>query len=454
MEDVGWPGPEKPTTFANKYCLATNETRNPMHRDRAEGGIDPARFSKSFAAIFMLLIVCTCSDGGGSKGQQCLSKAPAITKALGAEHLCKCSNYGNIVRLVAGNNRHGLRDRSSIVLAIDRLAAALCADLILPPLASVVKPASDGTNQEVQGEWADYFNWAVTPANFKGAARRILKLSGDHLLIQHTNDADGIDQLENQYPRLLAPATPEELKKHIGLAFKLWSAGIKLSIDIPIDLYYHTATPACDDHPFRNNTMGHRNDSACGSACSISALSKLLHLRGCSRLEWDASLKFERIAEKITEGVDPSRFRVLHIRRGDTMKFGCDNSPPKVGDFVACQLENETSSQAANEKPELIIYFTDESDPTYHMQVVAELSQSAPHIIHGDKAARHALAQNNITDAYGVYMMLFTHHFEDHTSWSFGGHELGIKEKCSRQTTCRAARRRYNAGTARPTPTI
>jgi hypothetical protein len=398
---------------------------------------------KSFAVICMVLIGCTSSDGGGSKGQLCLSKAPAITEALGAESLCNCSNYGNLVRLIAGNSRHGLRDRSFVVLAIDRLAAALCADMILPPLSSVVKRAGDGTNQEAQGEWADYFKWGVTPA--KGAAQRILKSSDDHLLIQHTDDADRVGQLEDQYQRLVAPASAEELKKHIALAFKLWSAGINLSLDIPIDLYFSTATPPC---------TGDNNVSACGSACSISALSKLLHQRGCSRLERDASLKFERLAEKMTEGVDPSRFRVLHIRRGDTKRFGCDNSPPKVGDFVACRLEEETSSQAVKEKPELIIYFTDESEPTYHMQVVAELSRFAPRIMHGDEAARRALALNNITDAYAVYMTLFTHHFEDHTSWSFGGHKSGIKEQCTRLSTCEAARRRHNASTARPTPTL
>jgi hypothetical protein len=109
-------------------------------------------------------------------------------------------------------------------------------------------------------------------------------------------------------------------------------------------------------------------------------------------------------------GVDA--FSTLHLRRGDALA-DCDTSVAKVAEYMRCDFTQRSQEgvklpNAAWDAPgdEALVVFTDETDPAYLQEVIAELSKIprwGGGVTHGDAVVAAQLSSEDQRDNYLVY---------------------------------------------------
>jgi hypothetical protein len=134
-----------------------------------------------------------------------------------------------------------------------------------------------------------------------------------------------------------------------------------------------------------------------GSTCNALVNTRLRGELGCNGVVCLPPKLAFSVAEEMLRMFDgEGNWAVLHLRRGDTLKFGCDNSPERVGQFLKCHIRGNYTA---------IFFFTDDQNPAYIEKVSNVIGTIAMHPVHGDIMAKRLLEkkQAGAVDNYLVY---------------------------------------------------
>jgi hypothetical protein len=134
-------------------------------------------------------------------------------------------------------------------------------------------------------------------------------------------------------------------------------------------------------------------------------------------------------------------YAILHLRRSDTLSWGCDNSPAAVKLYLNCQLGQYNGSFPA------IFLFTDEIDLEYVSSIMTLMRLFSPHSRRGDLLVAENLERfgvsPNLIDNYLAYMVFFSLRAEIFAGkdrrgrhLSMGGHDANTAQNCLKATQC------------------
>jgi hypothetical protein len=137
----------------------------------------------------------------------------------------------------------------------------------------------------------------------------------------------------------------------------------------------------------------------------------------------------------------------LHIRRGDTVKLGCNTAPDHVDLLLNCHLGHFNGTFPT------IVLFTDERDKGYIEAVGAVLRKYAVRGIHGDSELLSLLVEKQTlrgesdptsVDNYFLFVASSAVKARASVQLEFGGHKdstgrqpKSMAEHCERQVRCK-----------------
>ena len=354
----------------------------------------------------------------------------------GCKSTCKTNNSVILLAPNAGGGA-GIGDRTFVLDTASALARSLCAQLIIPsPYSELSKGHNLPGHKPIQctTKWSIYRDWQSMQSNvpqgiYEWGQQQAINLGGP--IFEKSVLSATVNNSKNDCAR------------HKLQTFSVLEKGVYASSNLtPVDSLSDAYVSIFEKgHPFIH-TLGSIYHIGNNTVCH-KLVRTLRDKATCPKKSVGSSHWIVRAAEAIVGSFD--RFALLQIRRADTLKFGCNSTPDMVRKFLICG----PLAQFNGNFP-VLIFFTDEMDYEYLLEVQATMRFFARHVIHGDVIAKEELAllfQNSaFVDNYLIFSVK-----NELRGWigrttnqsfylgEFGGHSKNTAELCRRQTSCAAA---------------
>jgi len=310
---------------------------------------------------------------------------------------CDLSTSGSVIILhEPTTNGAGLGDRLFIISHAVTLAKALCARVSIAPPHMMLSPTH---NQGMHGiqcgwRWSRYFDLAATAVDEWNLPARCQNKVVALTAQQHAATRRGCLPVSD-----------------MSEAFEVFKTGELFALSVAMG-------------DFRSGVL----QSSCRQHISD------LQSNSCSQDAFLPSPMVQSAVESFVGSFGGGPFATLHIRRGDTVKLGCDTSPARVGMFLNCRLGHQNGSFPA------IILFTDERDGAYIESVLKVLRAHSAISMHGDAELSALLKQNGAADLdnYLIYVASSAVKGRARIQLEFGGHRESsmMAAYCDRQVRC------------------
>ena len=262
-------------------------------------------------------------------------------------------------------NGAGMEDRSGIMSYMSLFASALCAKLIVPPPCYLLGNHDSGTLNCSLG-WKHYMDFGPVGNQMLEESMKLTstRVKYNHAVSLQVGNSDGVLRTEIK-------------RGDLGAAFDYYERNPKSPFIFTMQLQESWAY--IDGNCNKKLRQQLRSEHGCAGISTLP-----------SKLSIDTA---EEMAQ-IFGGT--GKWAVLHLRRGDTLKFGCDNSPLRVGQFLKCHIDSNYTA---------VFFYTDEQDPAYSEQVAQVIGLLSVSPIHGDVIARKLLEEKygSKVDNYLVY---------------------------------------------------
>lgn len=352
---------------------------------------------------------------------------------------CKsaCKTNGSVILLAPNpGGGAGIGDRFYVLDVASVLARSLCAQLIIPPPYSELSKSHnlpDHKAIQCSTKWSFYRDWQSMQTNvpqglYEWDQKETMQLGGS--------------VYEEFALNASANNTNNDCTLHKLAMFSVLEKGVSASpnltrVDSLTEAYvsvFERGRPFMYTH---GSIYHMSNTSGCHELIHSLHDTATCPLKGVGPSQW-----VTKAAEAIVGTFD--RFALLHIRRSDTLRYGCNSTPDMVRKFLACG----PLAKFKGDFP-FVIFFTDETDYQYLLEVHAALRFFAKHVIHGDIAAKEELAilfgNSPSVDNYLVYSVknelrgqIGRTSNQSYYLGEFGGHSKDTAAKCKRQTSCAA----------------
>ena len=359
------------------------------------------RCSLVLIAVFtMNLSICRAQ-------QQCEEQWDVAKTQCTRWNSSRCNSSPTSVILMHETGGAGISDRSYVMVTMGTFAQSLCATLYVPPPYVVLTTSHNhGARLQCNWTWGRYFNTAkmspviveLNSANSTGINRCAGKVDA----VAYRNMESTLSQ-----GRRVARSMDEAYvfsAKHIPFIYKL--------------------------------SMHDMYQTVMKSACVNKTVIQNLRISGCDYVQREPCAVARQVANELVGSFE--RFAVLHVRRGDTLRLGCDPSPERVRLFLNCQLGRYDRIFP------VIFFFSDDNDPMFVSDILAMLKQFTPHPVHGDTSSSSILKHIGIEqpdDDYLIYTVLnalrdLALASPPSIQLEFGGHGAEMKERCDRMIQC------------------
>jgi len=395
----------------------------------------PLAMRLQHALACALLLGCHGVAAPPPKGVNCAQDLGMDASLCGDNDACDRAAPPNIVVLTGVPCvGAGIEDRATIISMMATYAQALCAVIVVPAPCRLLG-AHDANSSPVacSSPWAHYLDW--------GDSGAVVRESPDLKCGGSTDAALAIAE------RIMAPAPPGESglsasKKGRRQEGALPAEGRRLGVPRVVAQPNNLSNAArlrAERTPF---VLPFSISSAVwpvivGPTCK----QELARLQkgGCDRVRDNPSIFAAAAAAALLAhagvldsgpgggfggpgsggsvlGRTTAPFMVLHLRRGDTVRFGCDNSPARVAALLECRLGkaaveagrpdagpglgggggsggDRLSSNGQSQSPRrpkfpAIFFFTDEGDREYLAAVAEACARVASFVAHGDALAK------------------------------------------------------------------
>jgi len=334
---------------------------------------------------------------------------------------CTLNQTKSIIFLYSDNGMAGIGDRTVIMELMARFAQTLCARVLLPPPNLVLGPSHNTNNTRLDcgSWWPRYVDWESMSA---GPVNR-------GSLVEDWRDFG--DEKFNFYRK--GKNCDNEKKQMVALQGQISKLGLA-----PVDSLGGAYVSFARDIPFLlTKTM----TQIWKEVVPDQACTEILHDIRTSNCVTARRVSSALVTSAGTEMVRGFKhYAILHLRRSDTRRWGCDNSPAAVKLFLNCQLGQYNGSFPA------IFLFTDEIDPEYVSSIMTVMQLHSPYARRGDLLAAENLERlgvsRNLIDNYLVYMVFYALRVKYYAKdkrimhLSMGGHDENTAKYCLKVTRC------------------
>lgn len=287
---------------------------------------------------------------------------------------CNASTARNLI-IIHDPGNAGIGDRSYIVNSAASYAQALCATLVIPPPTFMLSEKHNNNNH-VNCSWGWGRYWDMEPS--RPFIKDWYEVLAQFPVCPRRNKYADLKELERY-----AKDTGHVTAANMAQAFDLYRAGT------PFALFMNPNGPT-------NGLYNLVLPSSCGGGPG-GVLRELRAIPGCQNGLGVSPLPVS-VAADLVRGLET--YLTIHIRRTDTLVYGCDTSPAKVRLYLNCQLGQFNGSFPA------IVLFTDDTHEAFLSEVLSVLGEFALKVVHGDAAAKVRFKELGVdadTDNYLVY---------------------------------------------------
>jgi hypothetical protein len=358
--------------------------------------------------------------GGRDENYQlvCAATVPEASRSL--SHF-GCTNYDSIL-YIPYQGAGGLDDRIWMLSHASLLATSLCARIVTSsPKYQLVGKHNNFRPLDTRFWWDRYFDLGDL-----GDGTTVMVSDGERG--PETNTSLGNPQAASYFPRnLIGPSTHANVTEAYKEARRAAVAQTPFTWQANEHVWYphfwlsqlRTYDLDCDKG-INDDFVNPNNDDA---------FPEFNNGRPWSFFSESGQVRDHAVAALAKLGVNENDLHTLHIRRGDVAN-NCNTSAAYLSVFMnRCDVLSPMQGDA-----EALVFFTDETDPTYLADLTAALSlpRWGGRVYNGDQAVMDVMSPEDKEDNYFVYAVASSIMASSKRQWEV----RSTKRRCRAEDTC------------------